>query len=526
MTPETSTLLSCSLDMRKEYCAKIIRIGDLFPIEDADRLERTNLDGHSVVVEKGRYHPGEAVIYCTHESQINRNFLAANNQFSFSERRLNANHAEVAALIAEGRDEEARRLTGHFNRQGRVRMVRFRGCPSYGCVLKAEQLARWNPRLEGLCLEDYLTVDEEGREHPFRFDTVDGKIFIQAYYPRFSRKLNKNASRHNRRLARFDRLEPGQFLYHYETDTLNGNIWRLKPDTTVAISLKMHGTSVCLAHVLTRTPVRLTVADRMTNRRILRRMDSLRREATRFPWQRKQQECELERLEHCLIQPYRLCYGPVWSSRSTIKNRYINTSVSNGFYEVDLWSQYGELLHPFLDPGMTLYGEICGYLTQLDRMIMKNYDYGCQRGENFLMPYRITHTAPDGTKTEWSVMQVHDWTQRLIERQPELAACLRPIHILYHGTLRDLYPSLDTKHFWSESLLEALKADTEHFGMEQDEPLCRHRVPREGICIRIDGDPEPQCFKLKTTAFFNRETKLIDEGKMDYEMEVQLNAEP
>lgn len=512
-----NTLLTASADMKKEYCAKIVRIGAMHPIEGADRLVQTFVDGNSIVVPKGLYQQGEAVVYCSNETQINRNFLAANNQFALSARQLNANHREVEALLAEGREEEARRHVGFFGKQGRVKLIRLRGCPSYGCIFKSEQLARWNSKVQNINLEEYLVEDENGYEHPYRFDTVDGRLFVQAYLPRTGKRQRRGiSSKFNRRLLRFDRLIPGQFVYHYETDTLNGNMWRFKPDTMVTISLKMHGTSVCLANVLTKVPVKLSIAARIHNRRLADRRYAVGSRQTRFPWQRSEQERQLQQLEQQSIQPYRLAYGPVWSSRGVVKNRYINPGVSQGFYPIDIWSLYGELLQPFIPEGFTVYGEICGYLDGLERMVMKDYDYGCAPGESFLMPYRITQTDREGKKTEWSVQQVKEWTESLL-RHPELQGRLRPINVLYHGTLGDLYPTLDRSHFWHEAVLEALKNDTTHFGMEQREPLCHHQVPREGICIRIDGDHTPQCFKLKTNAFFHRETKLIDQGIIDYD---------
>ena len=87
-----NTLLTASADMKKEYCAKIVRIGAMHPIEGADRLVQTFVDGNSVVVPKGLFQQGEAVVYCSNECQINRNFLATNNLFGFSERHLNTNH--------------------------------------------------------------------------------------------------------------------------------------------------------------------------------------------------------------------------------------------------------------------------------------------------------------------------------------------------------------------------------------------------------------------------------------------------
>ena len=54
--------------------------------------------------------------------------------------------------------------------------------------------------------------------------------------------------------------------------------------------------------------------------------------------------------------------------------------------------------------------------------------------------------------------------------------------------------------------------------MEELEPLCKNKVPREGICIRIDDDPISECFKLKCDNFFENERSEIDKGNVDSEM--------
>ena len=77
----------------------------------------------------------------------------------------------------------------------------------------------------------------------------------------------------------------------------------------------------------------------------------------------------------------------------------------------------------------------------------------------------------------------------------------------------------DIKDNWHVNLLEHLKNDKEHFGMEDYEPLCNNQVPREGVCIRINNDPCLRCFKVKTTSFKLKEAILIDSGEVDMEME-------
>ena len=56
------------------------------------------------------------------------------------------------------------------------------------------------------------------------------------------------------------------------------------------------------------------------------------------------------------------------------------------------------------------------------------------------------------------------------------------------------------------------------FAIEDDEPLCKTKVPREGIVIRRCNDPVPEAFKLKGDRFYGREAKLIDSGEVDVEM--------
>jgi hypothetical protein len=176
------------------------------------------------------------------------------------------------------------------------------------------------------------------------------------------------------------------------------------------------------------------------------------------------------------------------------------------------------LIYPYLDEGMTLYGEICGYETGKDKWIQPQYDYGCDVGENFLMPYRITTTNEDGSKKEWNVQDVYDWTVKLITEHPELSNKIHPITIAYHGTLKDLYPDLSLTEHWHENLLERMRNDTKHFHMEKNCPLCKNKVPFEGIVLRIDNDDKAEAFKLKSYKFIEREKKAIDNGEVDMEM--------
>jgi hypothetical protein len=66
-------------------------------------------------------------------------------------------------------------------------------------------------------------------------------------------------------------------------------------------------------------------------------------------------------------------------------------------------------------------------------------------------------------------------------------------------------------------VLEALKVEKK-FLMEQMEPMCINKVPREGFVIRKANDPIKEAWKLKCFRFLEKERTAIDNGEVDMEM--------
>ena len=133
------------------------------------------------------------------------------------------------------------------------------------------------------------------------------------------------------------------------------------------------------------------------------------------------------------------------------------------------------------------------------------------------MIYRITQEDTDGHIKEFNVDEVYAWTLSFMGLHPELKERIQPINILYHGTVAD-FTELTPSHHWKENFYKALSTD-EGFYMEYNEPLCNNKVPREGIVIRIDNDPINEAFKLKCVKFLTRESREIDKGNVDAEMQ-------
>jgi hypothetical protein len=144
-------------------------------------------------------------------------------------------------------------------------------------------------------------------------------------------------------------------------------------------------------------------------------------------------------------------------------------------------------------------------------MIQKGYDYGCKIGESKLMIYRITKEGK-----EYNISEVLEFTKNLIDYMfSELNSdsnYILPIEIFYQGPLGDLYPELSLTEHWQESLLSKLKTS---FGLEELEPQCKNKVPREGIVIRIQDDPLKEAFKLKALRFLEKEAQAVDKGELN-----------
>lgn len=402
---------------------------------------------------------------------------------------------KIEELVNAGKHivDEAKTHCGFFNKYGRVRCITLKGEPSFGFVFGVDEMAKFCPEIKDINIEDYVGED---------FDTVNDELFVKAYVPPIKpQNVRKSkGEKRSKKLSRFDRLVEGEFSYHYDTAQLNKCMHMFSANDECVMTVKLHGTSGIFSKLHVKEPKKIAFYKWLWNKFV--DITGVFRN-TRFI-------------------DYNIVYGPIYSSRTVIKNRYINKEVNSGFYSKDVWTEYGDIIYPYLDEGMSVYGEICGYITGCQQMIQKHYDYGCQPGENFIMFYRISTISEDGIKREWEINEVYDWTVKLIERMKENNdenyKRIHPIDILYQGTLAELYPELDPAEHWNEECLKKMKTDKEHFGMEELEPLCNNEVPREGFVLRKVGSELPSAWKLKTCAFAFKEALLMDAGEVDMEM--------
>ena len=98
----SQNILTASEKMSHEYCASVIRVGEIHPLENSDNLEKTLINGNSFVIEKGTLHTGDIAFYVENECEINSQFLSINNQYEISEYSRNSNAAEIEEYLKLG----------------------------------------------------------------------------------------------------------------------------------------------------------------------------------------------------------------------------------------------------------------------------------------------------------------------------------------------------------------------------------------------------------------------------------------
>ena len=323
-----NNIFTKSDSFKSEYCCSIIKVGEVKPIEGKDKIGYTLVNGETIVVRKDQVKEGDVLCYASNETQLDKDFLGANNLFESSSYELNANAKEVESYIlknkelketaanieklikklyvcskfmieydsqlltADDEDEKKeldtrynnsrktilkyigssltldspskdfivkaqehcakkkiefdelnkeieentsfiRSHVGFFNKNGRVRSIRLGGVQSMGYLFTLDELAKYNPNVKNISLNQYVGED---------FDTIEDKLFIKAYVPFVpERRQTSKVEKRNKKIERFDRMVKGEFSFHYDTQMLPKCIGRLKPSDVVTITSKLHG---------------------------------------------------------------------------------------------------------------------------------------------------------------------------------------------------------------------------------------------------------------------------------------------
>lgn len=420
----------------------------------------TMINGNHIIISKDTA-IGTIGIYVPEGAKLNNILLSINNLYSSSN--LNIDTTKK----------------GYFGNKGRVKTQKFRGHRSEGYFFTFEYLT--NIGIKTFLLDNnevmlnYNNIDlhlKEGEE----FNMI-GEFELCTKYvnPIALKKEQRDAAAKNKvsKDKRFNRVIDEQFLPHVSTPQLGKNIHQLSENDIIVITSKFHGSSHRSSLTLTRK---------------------------QLTWK--------ERLAKWFgIDIITKVYDNIYGSRTVVKNKYLKGDagdMSKGHYNEDIWGTVNNEIKANIQEGYTIYGEIVGFLDN-GKHIQKGYDYDCKANEHKFLVYRITYTTPNNKVIELSWQQIKDYCNK---------HNLQTVPQYYFGSIRELMTISNTKtidelYTWLQSA----------FNMEKDCEFCVNKVPAEGICIRIDGKPEYDTFKLKAFRFKENEDKAIENNEIDIETE-------
>ena len=343
---------------------------------------------------------------------------------------------------------------GFFNKHGRVRACQLRGTKSEGY---------WAPIDTLITAFGKLPEAVDGT----LFDTVYDEVLVSKYVP--ANQVSKRESTPKGKQPKKDsKIVDGQFRFHNDTAQLGRNVHNVGSQEYVVVTQKLHGTSAVFSHLVCKKPL---------------------------TWKEKL----AKRLGVAVQETY---YDSLYSSRRVLKNGYVKDN--NHYYGTDIWGTVNDEVLPFIRKGITLYGEIVGFINE-NKPIFAGYSYGCKPGEHAFYVYRITSTDPDGHVTEFTWEQVKDYCSQFgLKHVPEL----------YKGKFCDLVTQhclnqtpMTAPWCWDtlddNAIIEALREKFHNKVLDTG-------VPDEGICVRIERGMTQETYKLKDFAFLKKESDDLD----------------
>jgi hypothetical protein len=341
---------------------------------------------------------------------------------------------------------------GFFELNGRVRAVNLRGSKSEGFFIPLDGLHNDYKELLNLSV---------GTD----FDYLHDECICRKYVIKEKESSQNNKQKQGKKVNRFSRLVDNQFHLHIDTIQAKKNFHKIQPNYIISITDKWHGTSAVFANVLINKKQK---------------------------WWEK------------LLKIQKTEYGNVYSSRKVVKNKYINEGVNDGFYDADIWGMVNNDIKDLIPKGISVYGEIVGYIPGSGKSIQGGYAYNCHPNTYKFLVYRVTNTTMDGHITEYSWGQIKEFCVKY---------GLDHVKEFYYGYACDLYTDISVGDNWHEDVLMTLSTS---FNLEKE---CRYNkgMPAEGIVIRVDNLYSCEPMKLKSFAFLKHETKLLDSGEIDME---------
>ena len=338
------------------------------------------------------------------------------------------------------KDAEGNNIGGYLDPDKRnIRAMKLRGEKSEGLLMPIETLSPYT-NIDSLKVGDKINV-------------LNGQVICQKYIPR---KKNIPGTSHNisKKSKQHKSVQYPLFKEHVDTEQLMYNKGAFKEGDTIYLTRKLHGTSFRIGNTL--------------------------------QTQTKKRKLFLRKIFH-LQDKENKTFKVISGTRRTILDTF-----EGGYYGSNQFRKpYQDFLANKLPKGMTVYGEIVGWMNETtpimgkcsnlkvqDTAFRKKYGdetvftYGCKPGENTAYIYRITMQNEDGDTIELPTEEVIIWCEKLgIPYVPLLEKFL-------YTTWNDLLARVNQY-------------------LDLPEPLSHNTHISEGVVVRIDNRSKFTAYKQK-----------------------------
>jgi len=336
-------------DNSKNYTCTVVEIKNIFPIEGADNIIRTNINGNDVVVSKD-IKIGDIMLYFVSGTKLNSDYCIKNNLLDKAEMNYDpTKHGFISY------------------KQFRVKAIKLRGVISDGILMPLNSLT---PFLEEQSIKSLKVGDE--------FTEINGNTLCEKYIVpvRNSNPGGKAPKKVGTRVQNV--LIDNQFHFHTDTQHFVKHIDKFNENSEIIITRKIHGSSLILSNVLVHKKLNF-----------------------------KEKLLKWFKLNIPLTE-----YGYIWSSGKPksklpkgVESKTNKWETPNpSYYTSDIWARAYKEIGNTLEKGITIYAEIVGKGIQGD-LFTYNQDYG-------IYVYRITTTNIDGQVYEFSWEQVKNYCEK------------------------------------------------------------------------------------------------------------------
>ena len=434
-----SNYMKLEIPENENYAAVIVEVKVINELTNCDNVVGLPFFGYQAIASKD-VQVGDRGVLFTAETRLSDEFLSQNNLYRKAER--NANPEE----------------TGYFEDNGRVRAMKFRKNLSNALFMPLESLV-----YTGVDINDFAVGDT--------FDQLNGHPICKKYVV----KEHKPNTSQQQVKTKIERIDERVFPRHINTAQYLRNLDAIPEGAQVAITQKLHGTSVRIGNL----PVK--------------KRPSL--------WKRL-----LKAIGGDLSE---FQYESVWGSRKVIKDP--QNAAQGHWYGTDVWGEVAQRFHSQIPEGFIIYGEVIGWFG--DQPIQPNFTYNLEKGTWELYVYRVAVQTPQNILVDLSWDQVKAFCRdNGFRHTPELCYWDHE----QNGDPELFYKTFLDKSFTRENnnTLSTLFAPAY---AETPVPLSDPKMVDEGVVVRWDGGLTPTLLKAKSPLFLEHETALNDRGEEDME---------